>query len=92
MPFYVRPDQLETDATTLRGHAATIRAAIEAVNAEIDRMNAGVFAGQRADALRAHHVQLRELLLSFCPQLERTAGMLEQTAADARFADQKNQG
>lgn len=83
----VRPDQLESDASAIRSHADRIQAAIEAVDAEIQKNNADVFAGHMADALRSRYAQMREQLMAFSPMLKQFAQQLDEAAQSFRQAD-----
>lgn len=83
----VKPDQLESDANTIRSHADRIQAAIDTVDAELQKMNADVFAGHMADALRSRYTQMREQLMSFSPLLKQFSQQLDEAAQSFRQAD-----
>ncbi len=83
----VRPDQLNAIAQAIRDHSNRIQAAVQAVDAEMRRMNADVFAGQSADALRSRYNNVQQRLLSFAPMLNKFANQLDEAAAAFRKAD-----
>lgn len=87
----VRPNELDQNADTIRNHAAAIQSAIDQVDAELQRMNASVFAGQRADELRNRYQQMRETLMSFSPMLKQFSKLLNDSASVFRAADTANQ-
>jgi WXG100 family type VII secretion target len=83
----VRPEQLNAMAQAIRAHSNRISAAIQAIDAEMQRIGAGSFAGQSADALRARYSAMQQRLLVFAPMLNKFANQLDEAAAVFRKAD-----
>lgn len=83
----VNPDELQEKAQSIESIAAAIQAAVDEVDAEISRMNAGVFAGQRAEALRGHYMAQKSSIEEFAPFLRQFSDMLQIAAEAFRQAD-----
>ena len=81
------PQDLEAKAGQIRDHAQKIQAAIDAVDADINALNASVFEGHRASELRTRYTRYRDYLTAFKPMLERFASELDMAAAKFRAAD-----
>jgi WXG100 family type VII secretion target len=83
----VRPQDLDTKAAQIRQHAQKIQAAIDAVDTDINSLNASQFEGNRATDLRTRYRRYSDYLRSFKPMVERFAIELEQAATKFRIAD-----